>query len=336
MESIKKIGWILKKKRLVVIVGAGKELSFYAISFLLSQKFPQNVTVLMLEDRDWDKYQFFIRNSSLCILVITHTKDLPVDSISFQGEKARLENMTNFLKKIKGNIKLVLNYDDITVRRLKETLSHPSITFGLEEGADFLALHIKINKGVNLKVARGGSWVPFWLEGIYGRENIYAVLSAVAVGEILGLNLVNVSEAFSSFRGRPGYMRLVEGKEDSLILDASKSSSLRSLWEALEISEKIPGLKRKILIMEDLATIEGEKRMMEIWNLILDKMDLIFVLRKDHLPPFMCETEKVLIFSSIKDMEGEVEKNIRKQDFIFVWGSGGEIFRVVDEIRRIW
>ena len=90
---------------------------------------------------------------------------------------------------------LILNYDDDNIRKIKEYDKAKIITFGFRADADFRASDVKINGGVNFKINYQGNTVPVWLEKPFGQEHIQAALAAAAVGEVLGLNLIDVSEA---------------------------------------------------------------------------------------------------------------------------------------------
>jgi UDP-N-acetylmuramyl pentapeptide synthase len=43
--------------------------------------------------------------------------------------------------------------------------------------------------------------VPIWLKNLFGKENIYAALAAAMVGEILGINLVEISNGLKEYKG---------------------------------------------------------------------------------------------------------------------------------------
>lgn len=95
-----------------------------------------------------------------------------------------------------GKIKfLVLNCDDENIRKIKKQESAKVLTFGFRADADFRATDISDN---NFKINYQGNIVPIWLENLSGKDQIHAALAAAAVGEILGLNLVEISEALKT------------------------------------------------------------------------------------------------------------------------------------------
>jgi len=96
---------------------------------------------------------------------------------------------------LKGKKYLILNYDDENARKIKRESPAKVLTFGFWAGADFRASDVKINGGINFKINYQGNTVPVWLKSFSNKEHIYAAWAAAAVGEVLNLNLVEVSEA---------------------------------------------------------------------------------------------------------------------------------------------
>ncbi len=95
---------------------------------------------------------------------------------------------------------LVFNFDDENIRKLIEKNSFEILTFGFQEGADLKASDVKINGGINFKINYKGNVVPVWLSSSPAEarnEQIYAVLAAVGVGVIAGLNLVEISQSLT-------------------------------------------------------------------------------------------------------------------------------------------
>ena len=71
------------------------------------------------------------------------------------------------------------------------------LTFGFKEGADFWATDLKQNGGTNFKVNYRGNIVPVWLKKRLEQKEIYPVLTAVAVGAAMNLNLVEISQSLN-------------------------------------------------------------------------------------------------------------------------------------------
>jgi len=94
---------------------------------------------------------------------------------------------------------LILNSDCIGSREIKGKVRAETLTFGFKEGSDFQATDIKINGETNFKINHKGNIIPVWLESSAGEDHILAALVAAAVGEVLKLNLVKISEALKNY-----------------------------------------------------------------------------------------------------------------------------------------
>lgn len=134
------------------------------------------------------KFKFFLEKSSFPILIAT-TKDE-----FFKEIKQTIQDFTS-------SICLILNFDNEIVKEIKSEITFHLLTFGFQEGADFRATDIHLNKvGTNFKINYKGNIVPFWLEKTFNKEQIYNALIAVSVGVVLGINLVEISKSLKSYK----------------------------------------------------------------------------------------------------------------------------------------
>ena len=200
MNILSKLKFIWKKPKVVIITGEGRTWAKEAIFQVLKEYFRIGNEILILETDlinypPGENVKFLIRKSPLPILMVTHIADIPSDKDFFAGEKERTEEIRKLLKFLPNQACLILNFDDETVRKIKEESNLRKITFGFQEGADFQATDVKLNSGTNFKINYQGNIVPIWLEKLFDKEQIYSVLSAIVVGTILGLNLIEISQA---------------------------------------------------------------------------------------------------------------------------------------------
>ncbi len=94
---------------------------------------------------------------------------------------------------------LIYNFDQEGLRKIKEKAPDVKLlSFGFQEGANFQASDLRQNGGTNFKINYQGKIVPIWLIGNLDKEEIYSVLAAAAVGVLLGLNLVEISQALKN------------------------------------------------------------------------------------------------------------------------------------------
>ncbi|MCD6528134.1 hypothetical protein J7K44_00615, partial [bacterium] len=241
---ISKFIFYIKKPKIVIVVGKGRACGAEAIFQVLKTKFKtkkisdgnfplssffQNELLIVESNLSTSKERknlsYFLKNSRLPVLVVTHVGEIPPEEDFFAGELEDIKEIGKTVESLPNIGYLILNFDDETVRELKNKTSVRAFTFGLQERADFRASNININYGVNFKINYKGNVVPCWLEKLFGKEQIYTALAATAVGVVFGLNLVEISQALKNYKSLPGKMRLIEGIKGSQILDDSESAT---------------------------------------------------------------------------------------------------------------
>jgi len=186
MNLLSKLKFILKKPKVIIITGEGREYTKKSIFQVLNRHPEAGKDVLLSESdlknpQDIEELKFLIDKSSLFILVLNHAADSP----------------SYLPKMMSAGGWFVLNFDDETARET-DGAAIKTLTFGFKEGADFRATDINVNGGTNFKINHKGNTVPVWLDGICDKEQIYSALAAACVGTILGLNLIEISQALKN------------------------------------------------------------------------------------------------------------------------------------------
>jgi len=306
--------------------------------------------------------QFLIRKSQLPILLTTHIGDIPPDRDFFTGERKDIAQSKKIVKILPSQGYLILNYDDETVREIKDsnppkdgasrgagkprvpTAPSHILTFGFQEGADFRATDVKLNSGTNFKINYKGNIVPIWLEKLFGKEQIYSALSAAAIAMIFDLNLVETSKALKNYQSLPGRMKLIEGINKSFLLDDSNSATVFSMAEAIEILGKTQDFKRKIAVLGDVLnigqyTIEAHE---SIGERVAKNADLLFTF--GQRAKFIAQgsqikgmaIEKIFQFDTIEEGKNRLKEEIKEGDLILVDGSKEmEMGEIVKEIGAV-
>lgn len=346
MNIFEKIKFLLKKPKLIVVTGNGRFCAKEAIFQVLNKYFKIGKEILIFEtDLEKEKkFKFLIKHSSLPLLVVTHIGDIPFDKDYFAGEKEETGSIQKLAKLLPSYGYLILNFDDETIREIKDynpptALSH-KLTFGFQEGADFQATDINLNSGTNFKINYEGNVVPIWLEKLFGKEQIYSALAAAAVGTILGLNLIEISQALKNYHSLPGKMRLIEGIKRSRILDDSQSATVFSMIEAIEILGGSPA-PRKIAVLGDVIgigkyTIEAHET---IGERVAKSTDLLFTFgprakfiaqgaREKGMP-----LDRIFEFDTIEQGKLKLRSEIKEEDLILVDGSKEmKMSEIIEEI----
>ena len=202
MNFFSKLKFLLRKPKVIIVAGRDRTRTKKAICQILKHpKIDKDVLVLEAKldsDLETKELKRVIKNSKLPILVAVH-----ISSIPFQSTASAEEERVNRVEELAGQLPrlgcFIANLDDEKIKKIKVRADVKKVGFGLEEGADLRAIDIHSRLGINFKVNYRGSFVPVWLEGASEKEQIYPALASIAVGVILGLNLVEISQILKDF-----------------------------------------------------------------------------------------------------------------------------------------
>lgn len=114
----------------------------------------------------------------------------------------------------------IISADDDNLRQLKDNLSRPYVTFGLEADADYRAVEIKRYNG-------GNRFSVFYKEDLLGqitlrmpgRHNVANALAAVATARELEIPFKVIAESLGAFRGVGRRFEIVGEVNDILVID---------------------------------------------------------------------------------------------------------------------
>lgn len=377
MNIFNKFKFLLRRPKVIIVCGEGKDCAKEAIYQVLKPYFELGKEILIFAPDltnypPGEKFKFLMEKSSLPVLVITHVGDIPYDPVRsfrnqrvksftsdgdlkhgtsngvdknfFAGEQEKTREIRKLAKSLPSHGYLILNFDDETVREIKDETNLKEITFGFQEGADFRATDIKLNSGTNFKINYKGNVVPVWLEKLFGKEQIYSALAAAVCGTIFDLNLVEISQALKNYYSLPGKMRLISGIKNSSILDDSESATVFSMVEAIEILGEVQGFKRKIAVLGDIIgigkyTIEAHEA---IGERVAKNTDLLFTF--GQRAKFIGQgaqskgmaLEKIFQFNTIEEGKLKLQDEIKEGDLVLVDGSKEmEMAKIVEEISVI-
>lgn len=312
-----------------MVAGSSQKTTKAAIASVVGR----DVVIFEASAQKLNDLKFFLRSSQSPILVVSHIGEYHPEKEFFAGELKEAKDAGVLAVILPTHGHLVLNYDDETVRDLHgQSPAHP-LFFGFGARADILASDIVLTQfpdaGTNFKINYKGKTVPVWLEKLFGKEHMYAALAATAVGEILGLNLVEISSALKRYSGIAGHMKLLEGIKQSFILDDSENASVLSMAEGLGLLKKIKAPGRKIAVLGDILgvgkyTIEAHEAMGE--NVALSA-DLLFTVgdrakffaegaRKKGMP-----NDKIFEFSETGPAGLALQEKMAQGDLILIDGS---------------
>ncbi len=184
----------------------------------------------------------------------------PIVSVVTAVPGAQAHECRTMIEKLPEDGLAVLNFDDADARAIMRIAPAPAVTFGMDAGgaaygADLLAYNVRFNyyrTSFDLRHARQrhvGRWVR-----LLGPQQLYGVLAALLVGVAYDVPLEEGMAALSEMTALPGRLRLLEGLENSLIIDDTHDATIASTLGVLNWLEQVREPDRRVVfIMGDVA-----------------------------------------------------------------------------------
>lgn len=154
----------------------------------------------------------------------------------------------------------VVNADDKRTLKMAEKTKAKVLSYGFSEGAAVRADNILFHReakrveGYSLKLNFDGKTIPLRLPKLIARHHIPAALSAVSVGLALKMNLVEIAGTLERFEPLPGRLRLLPGREGTILIDDTYNASPVSTAAALETLRELSA-PRKIAVLGDMLEL---------------------------------------------------------------------------------
>ncbi len=309
--------------------------------FLVPHKYPKWLVLEVGVGKPGDMRQTasWLKSDAVIITAIGET---PAHIEFFNSRKHLVDEKSSLIKTLKKDGLLILNADDEEVLQMKIKNKYRTITYGFRAGADVLGSGESIlysdagvPQGITFRVDEGGNSLPVVIEGVFGRNHVYASLAALALSLGLKFNMLTAVNALKNYDVPPGRMRLLKGINDSLIIDDTYNSSPFACQSALKTLGEVkmtPGsLGRKIAILGDMLelgkhTIEAHKN---IGQMAKENAQVLIVvgpraqaIKEGALEAGMNQAD-ILQFSDSRETANFIKTFVQKGDLVLVKGSQG-------------
>lgn len=274
------------------------------------------------------------------IVIITRFPDKPVHVEFFNSIDQIIEEKSALIYTLKKDGLLILNNDDEKVFALHEKSNNKTISFGFNENATYHATYPsynyindgenKVPNGINFKLEYNGNTFPVLLPNVLGLHNVYQALPAIACAHELGADLLGSVEALGEYKTPTGRLSLIEGVNDSYIIDDTYNSSPVALHAALDVLKEMEA-NRKIAVLGDMLelgkyTEEEHRQAGERLSKIIDILVVVGPRAK-----FIAEgaidngfkKENIYNFDSSTETGTFLESIVKKGDITLIKGSQG-------------
>lgn len=281
------------------------------------------------------------------VVIITAIGEMPAHIEFFNSRKNLIEEKSSLIKTLKKDGLLVLNADDEAVLGMKGKNKNRTITFGFSEDANIKGSSLNIcydqndkPEGIIFRVDEEGSSLPVVIDGVFGKNHVYASLAALATSSALKFNMINATNALKNYDIPPGRMRLLKGINNSLIIDDTYNSSPFACETALYTLGEVKA-DRKIAVLGDMLelgrhTIETH---LSIGKTAKDYADILVVVGprsksiKDGAIEVGMKEKNIFEFTNSLEAGVFVKDLIKENDIVLVKGSQGmRMERVVENI----
>lgn len=242
--------------------------------------------------------------------------------------KAKLE----ILEGLDSNGLVVLNRDDSLLDGVKNLLNHRTVSYGMEEGADYRAGNINSSGegGIDFEMTVEGRAYDIHLP-VPGVHNVSNALAAVAAARELNVPMEDIIEGIATYK--PGKMRLNIISANGLrIINDTYNASPQSMKAALDVLEEIGMAGCRIAVLGDMlemgdwaeeahaevGTYAAGKRLSRLITVGPNAANIARGAVEAGFPE-----EAVSIFSNNREAARFIEKIIQSGDTILIKGSRG-------------
>jgi UDP-N-acetylmuramoyl-tripeptide--D-alanyl-D-alanine ligase len=260
---------------------------------------------------------------------------------------------------------LILNHDDQDVLAMKSKTKSRVLTYGFHPESDICAtnenifyvhknfenksivndidtiLEDTIPRGISFYITIGGASFPVIIEGVFGKNHIYASLIALSVAHALNLNILNAIGALKNYEVPKGRMNLLKGEKNTLIIDDTYNASPFAVLSALHTLKDIKSKGRKIAVLGDMLELgrHTDEAHKSIGKVASENADILIVVgpRSQFIKNGAIESgmqeENIHEFSNSTIVGGFLKTFLQEGDIILVKGSQGvRMERAVGEI----
>ncbi|MBU0612244.1 hypothetical protein KKA39_00720 [Patescibacteria group bacterium] len=270
------------------------------------------------------------------VVIITAIGETPVHIEFFNSRNHLIKEKSGLIKTLKKDGILILNADDEAVMEMKITTKNRVITYGFKEDADIRGSEDTIfysnegvPRGIIFRVDQGGSSLPVIISGVFGRNHMYASLAALAVSFGLKFNMINAVNSVKKYEVPPGRMCLLEGINNSIIIDDTYNSSPFACESALKTLGSIQNKGRKIAVLGDMLELgkHTEEAHKNIGKIAKENSEILVVVGlrakaiKDGALDAGMKQKNILEFNNSREVGEFLRTFIKDNDLILIKGS---------------
>lgn len=295
---------------------------------LLKSKYPDCLVLEVGADHPGD-IQRITKWLQPNVVVITKISAVPVHVEFFPSRDHLLKEKSYLVKALKKGGTAVLSEDDEDVRNMIQGMTQHCITFGVRHSATVNVSHdsivyeeregVKIPIGMSFKLNNGGNSLPVMAHGVLGIQQIYPYLAAAAVGISRNIILTDIIKSLGKHVAPKGRMNIIQGINNTIIIDDTYNSSPDALHEALLVLRRIETNGRKIAVLGDMMELGrfSQEEHKKVGDLARQVADIVITVGQRSKGM----GENIISFNTSSEAGEYVRRMVAKGDVILVKGS---------------
>lgn len=286
------------------------------------------------------------------IAILTRLPDVPVHVEYFDSVEAVVEEKASIISALLPKGTLIVNGDDEKIQEI--AAKHPEkeiITYGMGREHEVFSsrygikIEHKIPQGIRFELHRkdelSDDVISAEIPNALGKQHLYPVLAAAAVGYSLEFQPKNITDALLQYQSPNGRMKLLPGIKETTVIDDSYNSSPVAVEEALNVMGHIHPAGRKIVVLGDMMelgkySIEEHKKVGKHVSEVADMLVTVGFRARDIAQGALqnrMHGSKILQYDDVHRAGKEIELLIEAGDLILVKGSQSvRLEKVVGEI----
>lgn len=310
----------------------------------MQKDYPEVLVLEMAADKPGDiKY---LTDLAPCNIGVV-TAITPVHLALFKNIEAIAKEKLVMLRHLKNDGWALANIDDERLQEAILKVDAQSFSIAMSHDATLHAEDVKqkiskaedgrpVVEGLQGKFVYRESKIPFFLPGFLAPHQVYTALFAAACGIILDMNLVAITEGLQHITIPPGRLRLLQGKNNTTIIDDSYNSSPEAARAALELLSSYPRKEqaRTIAVLGDMNELGKQAEQLHRalgLRVVENNIDILctYGVHADLVISAAQEAgmsqDTALVFETHDELVEFLESNMGQGDVVLVKGSQNNV-----------
>ena len=232
----------------------------------------------------------------------------------------------------------IYSKDHPSILNLSEKIVAKKLNFSINQSANTQLLKHRVSlKGTEFVFLNSGKQFSLNIKGqLLFKESFGGFAAALMIGQSLGVSLEQgIKSLEENFYLLPGRSTLIEGINNSIIIDSSYNSSLEPTSAALRMLNQVSIRGKKIAVLGDMREIGKQekvdhKKLAEVAAKNANEIILVGPLTAKHTLPKLKKLKfaktKLHSFITAREAIETMKKVIKPHDLILIKGSQNTIF----------